>query len=238
MLANWFAVVFSATTSLLAYTQAKKPETININWLYHLSSITILTQAWIITTSAPTNQVTALVCALCFAGLALAIFTNNMFFLKITFFFSTVYYAIIVVTTNTYETALSAHTLMATSLTANLTIALLQTTNLITQKYRLKKSMPPSSKFPAIETLENQLFITAKIGLILVSCIVITSLHNMNFNITSNRYLFNIISSTLLWITLAIAAFSRNIKIKSSILIILSSIILATVSISCILIRS
>ncbi|MBT4884690.1 MAG: hypothetical protein HON55_00885 [Legionellales bacterium] len=238
MLANWFAVVFSATTSLLAYVQVKKPETININWLYHISSIAICTQTWIITTSVPTNQVAALVCALCFAGLTLAIFSNSTRILKAAFIVSTIYYAIITTKTNTAEIALNTHILIAAALTANLTIASLQTINLITQKYSLKKSMPPAANFPAIETLEKQLFLTAKIGFILVSCIAITSLHNMKFNITSNRYIFNIISTTLLWITLGVAAFSRNIKIKNSMLIILSALILATVSISCILIRS
>jgi len=139
MLANWFAVVFSATTSLLAYVQVKKPETININWLYHISSIAICTQTWIITTSVPTNQVAALVCALCFAGLTLAIFSNSTRILKAAFIVSTIYYAIITTKTNTAEIALNTHILIAAALTANLTIASLQTINLITQKYSLKK---------------------------------------------------------------------------------------------------
>jgi hypothetical protein len=234
MFAHPVVVVLTAATAMLTCTRLYQPSWVHTNWIFHGSSIAMCSQLWIITASTPLNQVALLFTLSCFVALLIAVFTRQFIPLALSSLLSTGYFFCLYLSGPVMQ-AIYVHMALACLLMANCAVGVLQIIHIGLQQYRLERAKPPLAHIPPLEILKQQVRYTGIIGFALVTMVIITCLHQLDHHTASIHQYFNEILTAVTWSLLGYIVWQPS-KSIGTILPLVATLLLATISISCLFI--
>ncbi|MEE3003628.1 MAG: hypothetical protein VX335_04685 [Pseudomonadota bacterium] len=241
MFANWLTIAFYIQTSILAHAYDSNKNHVNLSWLYLTSFAAICLHIWIITTSASTNQVSLYIASFSIFTFIIAYIMENNNFIKIAFPIAACLTLIETISLSQNNLQITIHIATASMLISSVIVAGIQAIAIVRQRLKLKQAKPPLVNLPALEVLESQVQLSARIGLVLVTLTILSSTQKILTLALSFSLISNLILTIITWLVLATIASKRYTtmaKSKNGIMILFSIVLLALVSFTCILLRT